>query len=66
MRNRVDTVKHINALNSNEFSKSNAVDIYLDGLEISDDEKNLLKDTIKAELANNLPLNATINNIEFL
>jgi hypothetical protein len=66
MRNRTDTVKHINTLNSNSVSRSNAVDIYLNGLEIAEDEKALLKDTIRAELVNTLPLNTTINNIEFL
>ena len=66
MRNRTDTVKHINTLNSNSVSKSNAVDIYLNGLEIDNDEKALLRDTIRAELVNTLPLNTTINNIEFL
>ena len=66
MRNRTDTVKHINSLNSNSLSRSNAVDIYLNGLDITDEEKAALKDTIKAELVNTLPLNTTINNIEFL
>jgi len=66
MRNRTDTVKHINSLNSDSLSKSNAIDIYLNGLDVTDDEKASLIDTIKAELANSLPLNTTINNIEFL
>jgi hypothetical protein len=66
MRNRVDSVKHINILDSNGLSKSNTVDIFLDGLEVSDSDKELLKTAIKAELVNNLPLNTTINNIEFL
>lgn len=66
MRNRTDTVKHINILESSNFSKSNAFDIYLNGLEVANEERNELIQAIKAELINVMPLNATINTIEIL
>ena len=66
MRNRTDIIKHINTVESASFSKSNAFDIFLNGLELTDDEKDELLRTIKTELVEVMPLNSAINNIEIL
>ena len=65
MRNRTDIIKHINTLES-ATSKSNAIDIFLNGLDVSTEEKEELLRTIKAELVDVLPANSVINNIELL
>jgi hypothetical protein len=66
MRNRTDNVKHINILESSNFSKSNTFDVFLNGLEVSNSDRDELIQTIKAELVDVMPLNATINTIEIL
>lgn len=66
MRNRTDTVKHINTVKASNYSKANTFDIFLNGLEVTSDEREELLQSIKDGLVGVMPLNATINNIEIL
>lgn len=66
MRNRTDIVKHINTIGAAKYSKANTFDVYLNGLEISQTERDELMQSIKSGLTDVMPLNSVINNIKIL
>ena len=66
-RNKSDNISYINSLTTNLKSKSNSINIYINNLNIDDEElQNTIKASVESTIKELLPTNIEINNLEII